>query len=233
MKLDPRHWPMATRGLAAAVALASVGLGLSLAWPPPVHRLAADPARVPALPDIGREGGRRADPSPEQQALIAARPLFSPGRRPAPVADATEQTAPFDYVLTGVIVTEKTGLAILSAPDARRISARLEAAIAEAPGWRLIELEPRRAVFAGPGGRRVLDLRTFDGRGGDAPTPIVASPGRDAVARRSEEAGPAGAPVRAVPEPATRTGPAPNDTDAIRLRAEQRRAQRRRHSPSA
>ncbi len=41
----------------------------------------------------------------------------------------------------------------------------------EQSAWQLKELGPRKAVFAGPSGNASVDLRVFDGAGGQAPTP--------------------------------------------------------------
>ena len=54
-----------------------------------------------------------------------------------------------------------------------------------APNWRLVEVNPRSVVIAGPDGQRTLELRVFDGAGGQAPTvtasaPEVAAPGAPA-----------------------------------------------------
>jgi general secretion pathway protein N len=236
MKISPREWPWPTRLLSAAVIVAGAALGASLHAPIPVQRLADDPALVPPLPDAAlQRAPRRATPA-AIQADIAARPLFSSTRRPAPMADAgAPEAVPFDYVLTSVIVTDQAGIAILRGPDDRSVSVRREAEVETAPGWRLVELEPRRAVFVGPGGRRALDLRTYDGRGGAAPTPLEPMPPREPVVTRTPESGP-DPPVPATrPATGVRTAPdsvADTDTDSIRERAELRRAQRRRNSPS-
>src|SRR3546814_6415840 len=58
------------------------------------------------------------------------------------------------------------------------VRVRVGTAPEAAPGWRLVSLEPRRAVFDGPEGERKLELRVFDGEGGIPPT---------ATSARSEE----------------------------------------------
>src|SRR3546814_8470325 len=50
------------------------------------------------------------------------------------------------------------------------VRVRVGTAPEAAPGWRLVSLEPRRAVFDGPEGERKLELRVFDGEGGIPPT---------------------------------------------------------------
>lgn len=234
MKVRPTDWPWPTRVLSMAVLVAGAMLGVSLRSQPPVHRLADDPDLVPALPDATLQRAPRHVGPAGTQADIAARPLFSPGRRPAPVADAeASEAVPFEYVLTSVIVTEQAGIAILRGADERSVNVRLEAEVETAPGWRLVELEPRRAVFTGPGGRRALDLRTYDGRGGAAPTPLEPMPAREPVFTRTPDPGPD--PTASSARPATQVRTQPDsaaDTESIRARAELRRAQRRRNSRS-
>lgn len=146
--------------------LAFAGLGGRVGPHPP--DLALAPA-IPALPHS--ENAQRLGPQSDYLA-VGERPLFSPNRRPAPVAVVNaEQQAPFEGVLSSVLLTAGLSLAIFSEQGgqvSRRV--RLGDSI---PGtaWRLAALEPRRAVLEGPEGRRTLELRVFDGHGGQAPTP--------------------------------------------------------------
>ena len=50
------------------------------------------------------------------------------------------------------------------------IRMKQDEAPAEAQGWRLVSIEPRAATFVGPQGEKRMELRTFDGKGGAAPT---------------------------------------------------------------
>ena len=74
------------------------------------------------------------------------------------------------------------------------------------PGWRLTELAPRRAVFDGPEGRRELELRVFDGAGGQPPTVITGTGTVPPAAAPMPGARPTGGNSAPVAVPA---GPAP------------------------
>ncbi len=135
-----------------------------------------DPALGPPIPELRlSESAQRLGAATDYLA-VGDRPLFNPDRRPAPVAVVSnEQQAPFDGVLTSVLLTDGLRMAIFNEPNrppGTRV--RLGDTI---PGtaWRLATLEPRRAVLEGPEGQRVLDLRVFDGQNGQPPTPISAS----------------------------------------------------------
>src|SRR5688500_4700775 len=82
MKSRPVDWPGPTRVLSMVVLLAGTTLGVSLLSPPPVHRLADDPDRVPAVPEATLQRAPRHVGPAATQADIAARPLFSSDRRP-------------------------------------------------------------------------------------------------------------------------------------------------------
>ena len=167
--LRPATW------LAGAVAAWSVGL-LLLAFAGLGGRVGphpADPALGPPIPELRfSESAQRLGVASDYLA-VGDRPLFNPDRRPAPVAMVSNAgQAPFNGVLTSVLITDTLRMAIFSeenGPVSRRV--RLGDAV---PGtsWRLSSLEPRRAVLEGPEGQRVLDLRVFDGKGGSAPTPV-------------------------------------------------------------
>jgi general secretion pathway protein N len=120
--------------------------------------------------------------------------------------------------------------------------------------WRLAVLEPRRAVLEGPSGQRELGLRVFDGKGGQAPTPVAtASPTSDGDgAVRDANAVPppppqvgkspppapdvASQPVRTEPRPESAAPPPmtqEQQVEAIRRRIEARRAQMRAEAAAA
>lgn len=134
-----------------------------------------DPALGPPIPELRfSESAQRLGAASEYLA-VGDRPLFNPDRRPAPVAVVSnEQQAPFNGVLTSVLLTDTLRMAIFSEENGQ-ISKRVRLGDT-VPGtsWRLATLEPRRAVLEGPEGQRALDLRVFDGQGGAAPTPIAA-----------------------------------------------------------
>src|SRR5690606_11432847 len=123
-----------------------------------------------------------------------------------------------------------------------------------APGWVLQAVEPRRAVFAGPEGEVALELRVFDGVGGQAPTPFnppaaTDGPAVDPMAPSSSAATVVADPSMAPQDPAGAQGPgaeagpvdpmaeavdsaaheqaAQEQVQAIRRRIEERRARLR------
>ncbi|CAA9354125.1 MAG: hypothetical protein AVDCRST_MAG71-2939 [uncultured Lysobacter sp.] len=97
----------------------------------------------------------------------------------------------------------------LQPPDgATSVRVRVGDALETHPGWRLGTLNARSAVFDGPEGARTLELRVFDGQGGQAPTASSAPTGT----RRPGAATPAGDADAAVPPPrpiVERPGPQP------------------------
>lgn len=169
----------------------------------------------PATPSTDRIGPLTDYPQ------IAQRPLFTQDRRPraflAAGADAAVAGAgggDLDYLLTGTMITPQVRLAILQPSgggDSQRVR---EGDVPEgAPGWRLVEVQPRRAVFEGSGGQMTLDLRTF-GTPGAPPSavPAAADAAADASAAAAEAGTDAGSQQQA---------------DDIRRRIEERRAQLR------
>ena len=164
-----------------------------------------------------------------QYSAAATRPLFTEDRRPRSflaTAQAGEGMEPgennLDFLLTGVLISPQVRLAILQPTGGGESQRVREGNSPEgASGWRLIEVQPRRALFEGAGGQASLDLRTY----GDAGAPPAAA----AVATA------AGAPPPPPPPPppanAAADAAAPADqqarVEAIRRRIEARRAQLR------
>ncbi|MEL1266135.1 hypothetical protein [Pseudoxanthomonas putridarboris] len=245
-----RTWVLAAvAGWAVLVALLGMfGLGGR------ITPLPADPALVQALPRLPATPAERLGPLP-QYAEIGGRPLFSENRQPQPffISGEGEATAPgFDMVLSSVLITPGLQLAIVQ-PVAGGEGLRVKVGEEPSgfPGWRLAELENRRAVFEGPDGRRELELRTFDGVGGQPPTPVATgAPGRPGAVPMPVPAGspratggnsppiPVPAPSVETPVPIEPTSPPapvaespPESTEqqmeAIRQRIEARRAQMR------
>ena len=191
-----------------------------------IDRLPPDPALVQALPAAPRPGDTRLGPL-AQYAEFGDRPLFTTDRRPQPfVINPEDESAPaeFEYVLTSVLRTPGLEVAIVQ-PSGGGESVRLkigEAAEA-APGWHLVSLTPRSAVFDGPEGQRTLELRVFDGVGGEAPTPMAAQaatrPGREPAAQDQDGRGQsaAGSPRAGVGERpvvvTTSSSPAPTEVE--------------------
>lgn len=141
-----------------AGALAGMGSRIAPAAALPGSAL---PQAKPVTPDrIGALG---------QYADAASRPLFTQDRRPrdflatAPVGDAAGGAAQsLDFILTGVLISPQVTLAIVQPTgggEAQRV--RVGQAPEGASGWRLLEVQPRRAIFEGAGGQSTLDLRAF------------------------------------------------------------------------
>lgn len=173
MRLDaasPRTWL-----LAAVAGWALLGWMLALGgMGGRLEPLPADPGLLPPLQPLQPAPPPRLQ-AYEQYQVIAERPLFAEDRRPHPfflqgAGEATEDNA-FNYVLTSVLLTPKLRMAILQPPDGgRSVRVRLDEAPETHPSWRLIELDERSAVFAGPEGERTMELRVYDGVGGPPPT---------------------------------------------------------------
>ncbi len=244
MRVDgvaPRTWLLAVvAGWALLLwMLALLGLGER------IGRLPDDPSLNKPLPRLAATSPERLGPL-TQYAETSARPLFSDDRRPQPFSLQPEgeeaKADTFDYLLTSVLITPGLHMAIVQ-PSAggESIRIKLGEAAEDVPAWRLVALNPRSAIFEGPEGQRTLELRIFDGVGGQAPTSIRAptpemlggSPARRPVQREpSPSPRPATTPV---PEPQVLTDAvdappadaADAQVDAIRKRIEARRAQLR------
>lgn len=181
MRIDAtnaRTWLVAAVGgwalLFALLALA--GLGSRLGTPEDDGSAAAPvgpaPAEVAPAPPLSVFGE------------VAARPLFTNDRRPQPFfidpQDEGEGGNGFDYVLTSVLRTPDFALAILQ-PSGGGDSIRLKIGEAppEASNWLLDSVDTRSVVFNTPEGPRTLELRVFDGTGGQPPTPMTPVPSPD------------------------------------------------------
>ncbi len=178
------------------------------------------PQPKPAVPD-------RIGPL-AQYAEAASRPLFTQDRRPRSFmatgpegGDGAAQSQSLDFILTGVLISPQVQLAVLQPsgggePQRVRVGKSPEGAA----GWRLVEVQPRRAVFEGGGGQTALDLRTFGAAGAPpAPQQVIATDG-------------AAVPMPVPPAAANATdAPAEQPDNArieeIRRRIEARRAQLR------
>ncbi|MEO6065512.1 MAG: hypothetical protein ABIP49_07035 [Lysobacterales bacterium] len=97
---------------------------------------------------------------------LLRRPLFNEDRKPTPVDEETTEApvatvAALDAQLTGVILMPRVKLAMIrenaSGKGLRvRLGGELDGALS---GWKLVELEPRKAVFEAQGqGRQELEL---------------------------------------------------------------------------
>ena len=241
----PRTWLLATTAAWALLALllALLGMGGHIAI------LAEDSALLKALPVLPKAPPERLG-ALTQYSEIANRPLFADDRRPHPFSlqpQGEEQAKAFDYVLTSVIITPTFKMAIIQPPDNRSAPLRIKLGEADdsLPNWTLQSIEERSAVFVGPEGERRLDLRVFNGVGGEAPTAATRPDARPAgqtvptpQVSEPEVPGQQGPAVIAAPTPAP-PAPAPATTtpnqpmteqaqmEAIRKRIEARRAQLR------
>jgi len=209
--------------------------------------LAADGV-APALPEVSLQAPPPRLAAPEAYAEIGQRPLLNFDRRPAAVAivNGPEGGGELDATLTSVMITSSLKLAIVRKNEAGSVHRVRLGERVEGTGWTLVSLEPRRAVFEGPGGQRALDLRAYNGTGGDAPT-AIATP----LPASSQPVANAGPAVQApMPSPPPAPGPATaqmataaannappmtqeQQVEAIRRRIEARRAQMRQENARA
>ena len=212
--------------------LALSGLGSRVA-PVAVNQL---PPRLPAV-SLTRSQSRLGPLSDYVQ--VGQRPLMNENRQPSVqvAVDGGQAQAELDVVLTSVLITPRLQMAILTGSKdgtSRRVHV---GDTVEGSNWRLVAVAPRSATLEGPGGQRSLELRVFDGRSGEAPTPTA---GKNAVAQ------PATRPENPLPPPEPQPGvdaakPPPADPqvaqqqqiEAIRRRIEARRAQMRAEAESS
>lgn len=209
---------------------ALLGLGNAVA---PTSRLGSDmslPQSRPHSPD-------RIGPL-SQYAEAAARPVFTSDRRPRSfMATAPDggismaaQSQSLDFILTGVLISPQVRLAILQPiGGGESVRVREGASPEGASGWRLVEVQPRRAIFEGSGGESSLDLRVF-GEAADPGKVVMVS---DAAAAANAAADAADAAAK----DAADTAPIPISEaariEAIRRRIEARRAQMRGNTPDS
>ena len=253
MRVDaaaPRTWLLAALAAWALLTwmLALAGMGGHVApLPPDASLQQALPVPKPSPPD-------RLGPLAQYEE-VGTRPLFSETRRPQPFVlqpegDEGTPADNFDYVLSSVLITPQVELAIVQPTNGgKSVSFHLGESADDLPNWRLVSLDPRHAVFEGPGGQKSLDLRVWPGgaRPAGAPAPM---PAANAVTDADAAAPmPAPPPANAAPvpaPPATGGGRLGEDTtpennkeeearakqqmDAIRKRIEERRAQLRREA---
>lgn len=166
-----------------------------------IDRLDDDPSLRRALPSPPPPGTERLGPL-AQYADLSARPLFTDNRRPQPfvidpMGEPGEVSNAFDFVLTSVLRAPGLQMVILQpGGGGEPVRVKQGEAPGTAPGWVLQSVEARRAVFAGPEGEQALELRVFDGVGGQAPTASATTSA--AVPPAAAPAGEASAPVPAV-----------------------------------
>lgn len=185
-----------------------------------------DRALAPPLPALALPTAQNAAARQESTLAAAERPLFSPERRPEAVRVGDDApAAELKLTLTGVISTPQVAIAtFIDDAASKSIRVRVGQALESHPGWRLVSVEPRRAVLEGPEGQKTLDMRAFDGTGGQAPTP-VAAPVPPPVVQAAP--GTPGSPETAPANAAQNVTPADQQAEAIRRRIEARRAEMR------
>ncbi|KGO97918.1 hypothetical protein [Novilysobacter defluvii] len=209
-----------------------------------VALLPDDASLAPALPASAAPAADPIGPL-HDYAAIGERPLFSTDRTPRPFylpgnGDEAVDTG-FDYQLTSVILTPDLRMAIVQPTgggEAMRVREGAEAP--GAPGWRLVALDRRSAVFEGPDGRRELGLRVFNGSGGEGapPAPFMEHPMAEAPgASEAAEAAAAAIAAAEVAEAAAAensdsAAPAPDaaQLETIRQRIQARRARLQREA---
>lgn len=245
---SPRTWLLAATAAWAVISLLLALFGMGGR----ISTLPDDAALMRALPVLPKAAPERLGPL-AQYGEIVRRPLFADDRRPHPFSlqpQGEGEAKTFDYVLTSVMITPSFKMAIIQAPDGSRppLRIRLGEADESLPNWRLQSLDARSAVFLGPEGERRLELRVFNGVGGEAPTAVARTDARPQgqpvvppaapVQPPIEVPGPQGPPVAApegpavAPAPPNRAEPSQPMTEqaqmeAIRKRIEARRAQLR------
>ncbi len=217
----------------ALLVLAVAGLGARVGPHP------ANAALAPPLPKVSLAPADSRLGPPSDYLEVGSRPLLSADRRPPPVTDTGDggSDAPLDVVLTSVLIAGDLKLAIVQKQgDPASLRVRLGEPVA-GTSWRLVDLQPRRAVFEGPQGRRELELRVFDGAGGatvvsGTPRPPTAAGGPTPGAPGGAAPPPQAVAAQPAPAPAADSEPAAEMTqeqqvEAIRRRIEARRAQMR------
>jgi general secretion pathway protein N len=106
---------------------------------------------------------------------VGTRPLLMLDRRPGPVPAAAgdNSAAELDVSLGSVLITATLKMALFREnKDGTSRRVRLGDLI-DGTAWRLVQLEPRRAILEGPGGQRSIDLLVFNGKGGESPTAVA------------------------------------------------------------
>lgn len=175
-----------------------------------VAPLPDDPSMLQRLPGLPAASTQRLGDF-SQYGEIAARPVFAEDRRPHPFflsADNGQSAAP-NVRLTGVLLTDGFKMATLTTEQGE--SLRLQEGGAAVQGWRLLSLAPRQATVSGSGGTQTLELKVFDGKGGQPPT-VLGQAGRTA-AGQGQMPPPASAPNgqsnATAPRPPTQSAPNP------------------------
>jgi hypothetical protein len=184
----------ALAAILAAVVVAELGLGASLRT-----RMTANPAKSAAPNDARLLPPQQLAQAEQLYPEVAARPLFTPTRRPAPAAAPPSTYTPGQFVLQGVIVAGNTRTAMLREKSSGRIH-RVEAG-REINGIKIAEIDREAVTLTQGADREVLTMQVL--RPGAVPVPGqppgAAGPFGPLL---PGAASPPGQPVAAAPEPA-------------------------------
>ena len=177
-RLEPRSWLLvAVAGwalLCAIVALGGFGGRYSL--------LVDDPKLAPPLPKLPLASARTPLGPLEDYAEAANRPLFYPDRKPIAVhvpGQASADAQPLDVTLTSIVITPSLQMAIVQDNKTKASLRVREGQAVGSPytGWKMVAMTPRSVVFdGGSQGQTTLELRVFNGQGGEEPTHMGLTP---------------------------------------------------------
>jgi hypothetical protein len=187
--------------LAAAVA-AELGLGASLRT-----RMTASPAKAAAPTDAKLLPPQQLAQAEQLYPEVAARPLFTPTRRPAPAAAPPSTYTPGQFILQGVIVAGNTKTAMLREKSSGRIH-RVETG-REINGIKVAEIDREAVTLTQGVDREVLQMQVL--RPGAVPgaAPVPGAPGPFGPANPAAGAPGAAAPIPGVNPPPPAPPPVP------------------------
>jgi len=215
----------------AALVLIVALFGLGARFSP----LPVDPTLAKPIPLVKIERNKMVLEPMASYAEVGTRPLLMFDRRPGVVQAAPGDVsgAELDVTLGSVLITANLKMAILRENQGGAVRRVRLGEMVEGTGWRLVQLDPRRAVLEGPTGQRSLDLLVFNGKGGEQPTPMATSTSVDnantqanaAVAAQPVQPTPNTNVVAAVPASAAQNMSQEQQIEAIRQRIAARRAQ--------
>ena len=166
-------------GIAAALAIVFVvllgGVGRTVRWNPPLP--------TPPLPDMHNDNGMPTPQPLERYGVVWQKPLFNPDRKPV-LRAAGESANLGDMELTGIIMTPTLRVALLRSKDGEKEVRIREGTTLPDGGMKLVELQPRSAVFEASGTRAELKLPSGapvtplakTGSNNGTPTPLGAVP---------------------------------------------------------
>lgn len=177
-RLEPTSWLLlALAGWALAfVVVALIGFGGR------TSPLPDDAALAPKLPPVPHFVTGSVLKPLDAYGEAFNHPLFFPNRKPANARIPGKNGAdshPLDVQLTSVIMTPNLQMAIVQDPKTHQsLRVREGQPIGGSyQGWTLTGLSPRTADFdGGAQGQQTLELRVFDGKGGEEPTRMGLTP---------------------------------------------------------